>query len=210
MPSDLLLRRPDVRQAEATLAASDADITAARAAFLPSFTLTGQGGFESTALKTLISGSNVAYQLAAGVTQPILDQTLPGNLDLAKGQFRENLFAYRKATTQSLVDVENALIAVRKSAEQVRLQEAAVKSAREAYDIASAQLKEGAVDIVTVVNTQQTLFDAQDNLVTARLARYQALVSMFEALGGGWAGSGQPAGSVGGPLPAFTVSAVSR
>lgn len=206
VPSALLLRRPDVRQAEATLAASDADITAARAAFLPSFDLTGQGGFESTALRTLISSSNVAYQLAAGVTQPILDQTLPGNLDLSKGQFRENLFAYRKAATQSFVDVENALIAVRKSAEQQRLQEAAVKSAREAYDIAQAQLKEGAVDIVTVVTTQQTLFQAQENLATARLARYQALVSMFEALGGGWAASGRPAG--GPALPPFTVSAV--
>lgn len=210
MPSQLLLRRPDVQQAEATLAASDATITEARAAFLPSFDLTAQGGFESAALKSLISGSNVAYQLAAGVTQPILDQTLPGNLDLAKGQFRENLYAYRKTTIQSYVDVENALIAVRKSAEQVRLQEAAVKSAREAYDIASAQLKEGAVDIVTVVTTQQTLFQAQDNLVAARLSRFQALVSMFEALGGGWAASGQPAGAVGGPLPPFVVPAVAR
>lgn len=208
VPSALLLRRPDVRQAEATLSASDADITAARAAFLPSFDLTAQGGFESAALRSLISGSNVAYQLAAGVTQPILDQTLPGNLDLAKGQFRENLFAYRKAATQSFVDVENSLIAVRKSAEQQRLQEAAVKSAREAYDIAQAQLKEGAVDIVTVTATQQTLFQAQENLATARLARYQALVSMFEALGGGWAASGKPAG--GPPLEPFPVAAVGR
>lgn len=205
LPSDLLLRRPDVREAEATLASSDASITAARAAFLPSVALTAQGGFESAALRTLLSGSNVAYQLAASVTQPILDQSLPGNLDLAKGQFRENLFAYRKATIQSFVDTENALVSVRKTAEQVSLQEAAVKSAREAYDIAQVQLKEGAIDIVTVLNTQQTLFTAQDNLATARLAKFQALVSMFEALGGGWAASGKPAG--GPPLPPFTVSA---
>ncbi|MDR4307806.1 efflux transporter outer membrane subunit [Chelatococcus sambhunathii] len=203
LPSALLVRRPDVRQAEATLAASDADITAARAEFLPSIDLTAQGGFESTALRSLISSSAFAYQIAGGLTQPILDQSLPGNLDLAKGQYRENLFAYRKAAVQSFVDVENALIGVRKTAEQVRLQEAAVKSAREAYDIAQAQLKEGAVDIVTVLNTQQTLFDAQDSLVAARLARFQALVSMFEALGGGWAAGGRPAG--GDPLPAFNV-----
>lgn len=203
LPSALLLRRPDVREAEANLAATDADITEARAAFLPSFDLTAQGGSQSAALKSLITSSAAVYSLAAGVTQPILDQTLPGNLDLVKGQYRENLYAYRKAAVQSFVDVENALIAVRKTAEQVRLQEAAVKSAREAYDIAQAQLKEGAVDIVTVLNTQQTLFTAQDNLVTARLARFQALVSMFEALGGGWAGSGRAPG--GAPLPVFNV-----
>lgn len=194
LSSELLMRRPDVRVAEANLGATDADVTAARAAFLPSFNLTAQGGFESLALRTLLSGSNFGYSLAAGVTQPILDQTLPGNLDLAKGRYRENLFAYRRATVQSFVDVENALISVRKTAEQERLQQAAVRSAREAYDIAQAQLKEGAVDIVTVLNTQQTLFSAQDNLVTARLAKFQAIVSMFEALGGGWAASGRPAG----------------
>ena len=206
MPAALLLRRPDVREAEANLAATAMDITQARAAFLPSIDLTAQGGFESTALRNLISGSNFAYQLASGLTQPILDQTLPGNLDLAKGQYRENLFSYRKATVQSFVDTENALIAVRKTAEQVRLQEAAVKSAREAYDIAQAQLKEGAVDIVTVLNTQQTLFTAQDNLVSARLARFQGLVSMFEALGGGWAASGAEPG--GAPLEPFKVPAI--
>ncbi|MGA0531138.1 efflux transporter outer membrane subunit [Hansschlegelia sp. KR7-227] len=206
LPADLLRRRPDVRQAEFNLAGTDADITAARAAFLPSISLTAQGGYQSTALKRLFESQAGFYSLAAGVTQPLLDPTLPGGLDLAKGQYRENLYAYRRAAVQSFVDVENALIAVRKSAEQERLQGAAVKSAREAYDIAQAQLKEGAVDIVTVLNTQQTLFSAQDALVAARLARYQALVSMFEALGGGWAASGAPAG--GPALPPFPVPAI--
>lgn len=203
MPADLLLRRPDVRQAEAALASTDADVTAARAAFLPSITLTGQGGFESTALKTLFSGSSALYSVASGLTQPILDPTLPGNLDLSKGQYRENLYAYRKAAIQSFVDVENALITMRKSAEQERLQEAAVKSAREAYDISQAQMKEGTVDLVTVLDTQQTLFSAQQNLAEARLSRYQAIVSMFSALGGGWAASGKTAG--GAPLPEASI-----
>lgn len=206
LPADLLARRPDVREAEANLESTDADITAARAAFLPSINLTAEGGFESTALRTLVTRDSFAYQIAAGVTQPILDQSLPGNLDLAKGQYRENLYAYRKAAVQSFVDVENALIAVRKTAEQVRLQEAAVKSAREAYDIAQAQMREGAIDIVTVLDTQQTLFNAQDALATARLSRFQGLVLMFEALGGGWAAGGKPAG--GDPLPAFNVPKV--
>lgn len=206
LPSALLARRPDVREAEANLVSTDADITAARAAFLPTIDLTGQAGFESATLKSLITSSAFAYQLASGVTQPILDQTLPGDLDLAKGRYRENLFAYRRAAVQSFVDVENALIAVRKTAEQVRLQEAAVKSAREAYDISQAQMKEGAIDIVTVLNTQATLFDAQDALVSVRLSRFQAVVSMFEALGGGWAASGRAPG--GAPLPTFNVPKV--
>ncbi|MET0313427.1 MAG: efflux transporter outer membrane subunit, partial [Hansschlegelia sp.] len=199
LPSDLLARRPDVRQAEADLAATDANVTAARAAFLPSINLTGQGGFESTALRTLFSGQTALYSLTAGLTQPILDATLPGNLDLAKGQYRENLYAYRKAAIQSFVDTENAIITVRKSAEQERLQQAATDSAKRAYDIARGQLREGAIDIVTMLAVQQTLFSAQDALVSTRLARYQAYVSMFEALGGGWSASGQPAG--GAPLP---------
>jgi len=199
LPSQLLLRRPDVREAEANLAATDANITAARAAFLPSIDLTAQGGFESAALRSLFSSQSAFYSLAAGLTQPILDPTLPGDLDLAKGQYRENLYAYRKAAIQSFVDVENALITVRKSAEQQRLQEAAVKSAREAYDIAQVQMREGTIDIVTVLNTQQTLFSTQQNLAEARLARYQAIVQMFQALGGGWAASGQRPG--GAPLP---------
>ncbi|MFJ5489506.1 TolC family protein, partial [Hansschlegelia beijingensis] len=186
-------------EAEANLAATDANVTAARAAFLPSIDLTAQGGFESAALRSLFSSQSAFYSLAAGLTQPILDPTLPGDLDLAKGQYRENLYAYRKAAIQAFVDVENALITMRKSAEQQRLQEAAVKSAREAYDIAQVQMREGTVDIVTVLNTQQTLFSAQQNLAEARLARYQSIVQMFQALGGGWAASGQRPG--GAPLP---------
>ncbi|MFC7053169.1 efflux transporter outer membrane subunit [Hansschlegelia quercus] len=203
LPSDLLARRPDVRQAEADLAATDANVTAARAAFLPSINLTGQGGFESTGLRTLFSSQTALYSLTAGLTQPILDATLPGNLDLAKGQYRENLYAYRKAAIQSFVDTENAIITVRKSAEQERLQQAATDSARRAYDIARGQLREGAIDIVTMLAVQQTLFSAQDALVSTRLARYQAYVSMFEALGGGWSASGQPAG--GAPLPEAAI-----
>jgi NodT family efflux transporter outer membrane factor (OMF) lipoprotein len=199
LPADLLRRRPDVREAELNLAATDADVTAARAAFLPSINLTGQGGFESTALRTLFTSQSALYSLAAGLTQPILDPTLPGNLDLATGRYRENLYGFRRAAIQSFVDVENALIAVRKTAEQERLQQAAARSAREAYDIAQAQLREGTVDIVTVLNTQQTLFSVQDNLVAARLARFQAIVSLFEALGGGWGASGRAPG--GAPLP---------
>lgn len=203
LPSDLLLRRPDVREAEADLAATDADVTAARAAFLPSFNLTAQGGFESVALRTLFTSQSALYSLGAGLTQPLLDTTLPGNLDLSKGQYRENLYAYRKAAIQSFVDTENAIIAVRKSTEQERLQQAATDSARKAYDIARGQLREGTIDVVTLLAVQQTLFSAQDSLVSTRLARFQAYVSMFEALGGGWASSGRLAG--GDPLPEAAV-----
>ncbi|MFC3694942.1 efflux transporter outer membrane subunit [Chenggangzhangella methanolivorans] len=192
IPSEVLLRRPDMRQVEAELAATDSDVTAARAAFLPSFDLTAAGGVASTALRSLFASQSLVYALAAGVTQPLLDPTLPGELDLAKGRYRENLFAYRRAAVQSFVDVENALVSVRKTTEQERLQRSAVDSAREAYDIAREQLKGGAIDITTVLTAQQSLFSAQDILVEVRLARFQAIVSLFEALGGGWAPYGSP------------------
>ncbi|GLK75120.1 RND transporter [Methylopila jiangsuensis] len=194
VPAEVLTRRPDVRQAEADLAAADYDVTAARAAFFPTIDLTAQGGFENVALRTLFGSQSGFYSLGAGLSQPLLNTALPGQLDLTKGQHREALMTYRRAAVQSFVDVENALVAMRKTAEQERLQGAAVRSAREAYDIAQAQLREGAVDVTTVLATQQTLFSAQDNLVNVRLARFQAAVSLFEALGGGWAASGRPAG----------------
>jgi outer membrane protein TolC len=83
-------------------------------------------------------------------------------------------------------DVERALIAVQQSAERERLQREVVRSSRRAFEISETRLREGAVDLVTVLNTQQALFQADDNLAQARLARLQAVVSLFQALGGGW------------------------
>ena len=113
-------------------------------------------------------------------------QRLQGQYDFAKGRQDELLQLYRKAVINGFADVERALIAVRLTAERERLQRDVVRSSRLAFTISEQRLREGAVDLVTVLNTQQTLFQAQDLLAQVRLLRLQAVVSLFQALGGGW------------------------
>jgi multidrug efflux system outer membrane protein len=187
LPSDLLTRRPDVREAEAQLASANANVESARAAFFPSIQLTGQGGYQSSILQNLMRPEAAFFSLAAGITQPIFDGALlQGQFDLQKGKQDELLQNYRKAVVSGFTDVEKALIAVQQTAEQERLQREVVRSSRRAFEIAEQRLREGTVDLVTVLQTQQTLFQALDNLAQVRLARLQAVVSLFQALGGGW------------------------
>jgi NodT family efflux transporter outer membrane factor (OMF) lipoprotein len=187
LPSELLTQRPDIREAEANLAAADANVENARAQFLPSIVLTGEGGYQSAFLKLLLRPESVIYTAAAGLTQPIFEGgRLLGNLDLQKGRQDELLQNYRKAVISGFADVENALDAIRRTAERERLQREVVTSSRRAFDISEQRLREGTVDLVTVLQTQQTLFQAEDALVQARLAHVQAIVSLYQALGGGW------------------------
>lgn len=187
LPSELLYQRPDIRSAEATLASTDASVESARAAFFPSIQLTGQGGFTSTALRALFRPESAFYSLAAGLTQPIFDGwLLEGRLEQAQGQQLEALSLYRKAVVSGFTDVEKALIAVQDSAQRERLQQQVVDASRRAFSIADTRLREGTVDLVTVLITQQALFTAEENRVTARLARLQAVLSLYQALGGSW------------------------
>jgi multidrug efflux system outer membrane protein len=127
------------------------------------------------------------YSLAAGLTQPIFEGgRLTGNLDLQKGRQDELLNAYRKSVISAFGDVENALEAVKQTALRERLQAAVVKASREAFNISEERLRGGTIDLITVLQTQQTLFQAEDLLVQARLAHVQAIVSLYQALGGGW------------------------
>lgn len=187
LPSELLAQRPDIRQAEANLASANANVENARAQFLPSITLTGEGGYQSAVLKTLLRPESAFYNVAAGLTQPIFEGgRLLGNLDLQKGRQDELLQTYRKAVISGFADVENALDAIRQTALRERLQREVVASSRRAFDISEQRLNEGTIDLITVLQTQQTLYQALDALVVARLAHLQAVVSLYQALGGGW------------------------
>ena len=187
MPSELLAQRPDIRAAEAALAAADAGVEAARAALFPSITLTGQGGITSTALKTLFTPEAVFWQFAGNLAQPVFDGfRLEGLLEQAKGRQIELLETYRKAIVSAFGDVELALIAIADGAERERLQRDVVMSSRRAFEIAETRLREGTVDLVTVLQTQQTLFQAEDTLAQVRQARLQAVLSLYQALGGSW------------------------
>ncbi len=187
LPSQLLLRRPDIAVAETGLEAGKANVAAARAAFFPTVDLTVKGGVESTLLRTLLRPDAEFYSLAAGLTQPIFDGgNLENSLQYQRGKYAELLQTYRKAIIQAFSDVDTALVAVKKTREHEQLQAVVVEASRRAYLITEERLKEGTIDIVTVLQTQSTLFSAEDELVQIRLQRYQAIVSLFQALGGGW------------------------
>jgi multidrug efflux system outer membrane protein len=187
LPSELLARRPDVASAEAQLIAQNFSIKVARAAFFPSIQLTGSAGYQAPALNQLITPGGALASLAAGLTQPLFDAgTLRGQLDLAKGRYAELLADYRKAVVQAFTDVDTALTAWRYATEQENLQRIAVETASRAATIARAQVEAGTVDITTVLTAQTTLFSDQDTLVQVRLARAQALLNLYKALGGGW------------------------
>jgi outer membrane protein, multidrug efflux system len=187
LPSSLLVRRPDVRAAEEQLASADANVDVARKAFLPTIQLTGQAGFESALLSTLLKPESVIYTIAAGITQPIFEGgRLRGQLALSKAQREQLLEVYRKSIVQALGDVENALIAIRENAARESAERAAVTAARRAFVLSEDKLRQGTIDITTLSTVQMMLFQAEDALIQARLARLQSIASLFQALGGDW------------------------
>jgi NodT family efflux transporter outer membrane factor (OMF) lipoprotein len=193
LPSELLYQRPDIRQAEAQLASSNSSVEAARAAFFPQIQLTGTTGLQSAALASLFTPGAWFYTLTASLTQPIFDGfLLESQLKQAKGVQLQNLQTYRKAVLSAFADVEKALIALQQFTRQERLQGDVVAASRQAFDVAEKQLNGGTVNLVTVLQTEQTLFTAENTLVQVRLNKLLAASSLFQALGGGWT----PAGTV--------------
>lgn len=187
MPSELLYRRPDIRKSEADLAAGEANIDAARAAFFPSITLTGSAGFASTALSSLFNPANAAYTIAASLLQTIFDGgRLQGEYDTTIGRRQELVAGYRKTVLTAFSDVHVALGAVANLAAEEKQRRIAVEQSAEAFRIAGLQYKAGIVDFISVIDTQRTLFSARDQLSQTKLARLQALVTLYRALGGGW------------------------
>ncbi|WP_043159295.1 efflux transporter outer membrane subunit [Bradyrhizobium sp. Ai1a-2] len=187
LPSEVLTQRPDIRRQEAQLAAATANVGSARAQFFPSIQLTGQGGYQSSALSALFQPHAAFFSLVGSATQPIFDGgRILGNFELTKAQQDELLQTYRKTVVQSFADVDNALVAIRQTTIRLRLQRDVVSSSQRAFQLAEQQLRAGTADIVTVLQTQQTLFQAEDALWQAQLARLQAIISLYQALGGGW------------------------
>jgi outer membrane protein, multidrug efflux system len=180
IPSDLLFRRPDIRSVEEQMNSADANVDVARKAFLPTIQLTAL-------LSTLLRPESAIYTMAAGVTQPIFEGgKLRGQLALSEAQRQQFLESYRKSIVSALTDVENALVAVRQNAARENAQRVAVASARRAFTLSEERLREGTIDLTTLLNTQNTLFQAEDTLIQIRLARLQAVASLFLALGGDW------------------------
>jgi NodT family efflux transporter outer membrane factor (OMF) lipoprotein len=187
LPSELLTQRPDIRRQEAQLAAATANVGSARAQFFPTIQLTGSGGYQSSALVALFNPNAAFFSLVGGLTQPIFDGgRIRGNFELTQARQDELVQTYRKTVVSAFADVDNALVAIRQTTERLRLQREVVRASRRAFELSEQQLRAGTADIVTVLNTQLTLFQAEDTLSQAQLARLQAFVSLFQALGGGW------------------------
>lgn len=185
IPSFLLTRRPDLAHAEAQLQAANANIVAARAAMLPSITLTGSAGYGSDRIRTLFDNS--LYSVAAGLTAPIFDAgALAAGRDLAVAQKEELLSGYRQAIVSAFADVERALNAIAGIDAQQQAQHEELAQAQRALGLAESRYRAGAETLLVVLNTQQTLYAAQDEAAQLRAARLQAAVSLFRALGGGW------------------------
>jgi len=187
LPSELLTQRPDIRRQEAQLASATANVGSARAQFFPSIQLTGQGGYQSSALSALFQPHAAFFNLVGSATQPIFDGgRILGNFEFNKARQDELLQTYRKTVVQSFADVDTALMSIRQTTIKLRLQRDVLAASKRAFELSEQQLRAGTADIVTVLNTQLTLFQAEDVLWQAQLARLLAIVSLYQALGGGW------------------------
>lgn len=187
LPSEVLLRRPDIAQAEGNLFALHANVDAARAAFFPQIGLTGTGGYAGSVLDTLVHSSNLVWNIGLSFAQTIFDGgRLHALHDAALAQQTQAIASYRKTVFQAFSDVESALGQANAASDQLTELNEVVRASAEAFRIAELQYREGTIDILSLLNTQQTLFTAQDNLVQTKLARLQADVSTYRAMGGGW------------------------
>jgi multidrug efflux system outer membrane protein len=187
MPSALLNRRPDVAEAEQQLISANADITVARAALFPDFTLTATGGFESGSLSHLISPASRVYAGTAGLVQPIFHGgALHAQVSYSEARYVELLAMYHKTVLTAFSNAQGALVGAQQTTEQQDRQQAAVAAAHRAYEFAKTQMAAGTVNVLTVLNTENALFTAQDALLQVEFAHMQALVGLYAALGGGW------------------------
>ena len=187
LPSSLLARRPDVAESEQQLISANADITVARAALFPSIQLTANGGYASSALASLINPASRIWDVTAGLTQPIFHGgALRGQVVFNNARYRELLSDYHKTVISAFSNVESALVAAQQTQEQQTRQQEAVKQARRAFQFAQTQMSAGTVNILTVLNTENALFTAQDELVQIQFLHLQSMVDLYTALGGGW------------------------
>jgi outer membrane protein, multidrug efflux system len=187
IPSSLLERRPDIREAEQNLIAANAQIGVARAAYFPQISLTGSAGYESSALTNLFTGPAGIWTLVGSVTQPIFEGgRLKSNVRLAEAQREQLLLAYQQSIQGAFRDVSNSLIAYRKFREFRIEQEYLVDAAQDAAQLSETRFKAGATDYLEVLTNETNFFTAELALAQAQGNELNALVQLYQALGGGW------------------------
>lgn len=186
LPSELLDRRPDLREAEQRLLAANALVGEAKALMLPTLSLTGTLGRISTSLQDLLSGATVA-SLGPNAAQSLYaGGALTANRDAAIARLDQALLVYRSTALNALREVSDALVAYERSGEQLELEQVRVTAQRESLRLADKRFTAGVVSFIEVLDAQRGLLAAETDFVSARLARQRALVQVYRALGGGW------------------------
>ncbi len=186
LPSDLLMRRPDLRRAEAQLDAADANVAAARAALFPSVRLTAGSGVQSGGFSTLFN-DNPGFSLGVSLARTLFDSgRLTAQRESADARRVEIIETYRTTVITAFGDVEKALGSVDSIARQQEQQAIQLEQAQIALDVAEIRYRAGAVDLLTLLDAQRSLYSAQDQSRQLKLARLQSVVTLFRVLGGGW------------------------
>jgi multidrug efflux system outer membrane protein len=187
LPSSLLERRPDLREAEQNLVAANAQLGIAKANLFPTITLTGTGGAASSALSSLFTGPARLWSVGGSALQPLLDsQRNLYELDLADAQKRQALLQYQKSVQSAFKEVSDALIARQQYAEVLIQEQTWVAAQRTANTIALARYRVGYASYFNVIDSDRDLFSAELSLSAAHLNTLLAVVQLYRALGGGW------------------------
>jgi len=190
LPSSLIERRPDIREAEQVLVSANAEIGVAKAEFFPQISLTGSGGGafgRSSAFSSLMSSQLGVWSYGAQVSQPIFTGgALRGNLRLAESQHQQALLAYRQAIQNAFGEVSDALIGYQKLHEVRVRQEDTVTDLQESVRLSNMRYQGGTTTYLEVLDGQRSLYSAELTLAQARGSEYQSLVQLYRALGGGW------------------------
>ncbi len=187
LPSELIERRPDIREAEANVMAFNAQIGVAKASIFPSFSLTGTGGLESDALNRFISGSSQTWNAALNVTQPVFEGgALRSGLRFTRAQWQEAVLSYRQSVQNALEQVSNALIASEKDRQFREQQYLLTQAAQQSDQLSAVLYQHGGASYLQVLTSETNYFSAELNLVQAQLNERLALVQLYQALGGGW------------------------
>src|SRR6202050_2204573 len=184
LPSELLERRPDVRQVEENMVAANAQIGVAKASFFPSLSLTGLGGLESNALHHFTSQPSEMWSAAAGVSQPVFQGgALRSQLRLARANWQESVFSYQQTVQNAREQVSNSLVASQKNSEFREQQELLTKAAQQTDQFPEVLYKNGGASYLQVLTSETNYFSAELNLVQAQLNERLALVQLYQSLG---------------------------
>jgi multidrug efflux system outer membrane protein len=187
LPSQLLERRPDIRQAEQSLIAANAQIGAAKALYYPTISLTGTLGMLSTELSNLFQGPSGVWSYAGSITGPIFTAgKIKGQVMSAEAGQQATLIAYQQAIQSAFADMENALISRQKLGEQLAAEQRRVAAYREYARLAWLQYNGGYTPYLTVLYAEAQLFPAELNVVQVRATTFTALANIYKAMGGGW------------------------